>query len=203
MNLLRLIWPLALSVATPLSANPAPLGNDPAAQTVFLQRLKSLCGLAFEGKVAVDIPAEPNNPFAGKTLLMHVRECTDDGLRIPFHVGDDRSRTWVLTRTARGLRLKHDHRHADGTPDAATLYGGDTTEVGSVQRQQFPVDAESIALFRAEGREASTRNTWALEIRPGEQFVYELSRPGGRLFRVLFDLSQPVEAPPAPWGAEP
>jgi hypothetical protein len=133
---------------------------------------------------------------------MHVRECTDDGLRIPFHVGDDRSRTWVLSRTATGLRLKHDHRHADGTPDSATLYGGDTTDVGTEQRQVFPVDAESIALFRAEGREASTRNTWAMEIRPGEQFVYELSRPGGRLFRVVFDLSRPVDAPPAPWGAE-
>lgn len=202
MNLRRLIWPFALSVATPLSANPVPLDNDPPAQTAFFQRLKSLCGLAFEGKVAVDTPAEPNNPFAGKTLLMHVRECTDDGLRIPFHVGDDRSRTWVLTRTASGLRLKHDHRHADGTPDAATLYGGDTTDAGSAQSQQFPVDAESIALFRTEGREASTRNTWALELQPGEQFVYELSRPGGRLFRVVFDLRQPVETPPSPWGAE-
>lgn len=202
MNLRHLIWPLALSVASPLNASQPAVHSELPPQTVFLQRLQSLCGLAFEGHVAVDTPAEANNPFADKTLLMHVRECTDDGLRIPFHVGDDRSRTWVLSRTATGLRLKHDHRHADGTPDSTTLYGGDTTDDGSEQRQVFPVDAESIALFRAEGREASTRNTWAMEIRPGEQFVYELSRPGGRLFRVVFDLSRPVDAPPAPWGAE-
>ena len=32
---------------------------------------------------------------------MHVRDCSERELRIPFHVGDDRSRTWVVTRTAR------------------------------------------------------------------------------------------------------
>ena len=36
---------------------------------------------------------------------------------------------------------------------------------------------------------------------PGQRFLYELSRPGGRLFQVEFDLSQPVALPPAPWGA--
>jgi len=49
---------------------------------------------------------------------------------------------------------------------------------------------------------ASNNNTWAMEIEPGEAFVYELSRPGGRLFRVRFDLTRTVAAPPAPWGAD-
>ncbi|MBK9495550.1 MAG: hypothetical protein BWZ07_00896 [Alphaproteobacteria bacterium ADurb.BinA280] len=202
MTLRTVLWPLALTFATAMPLASADDASIDVPSKVFLQRLQSLCGLAFEGHVAVDTPAEPTNPFAGKTLLMHVRECPEDGVRIPFHVGDDRSRTWVLTRAGSGLRLKHDHRHADGTPDATTLYGGDTTDAGTAERQQFPVDAESITLFRAEGREVSTSNTWAMEIRPGEQFVYELSRPGGRLFRVVFDLRQPVDAPPAPWGAE-
>jgi hypothetical protein len=57
---------------------------------------------------------------------MHVRTCSENALRIPFHVGDDHSRTWVITRTENGLRLKHDHRHEDGSEDAVTQYGGDS-----------------------------------------------------------------------------
>jgi hypothetical protein len=114
-------------------------------------------------------------------------------------VGDDHSRTWVLTRTETGLRLKHDHRHEDGSPDAMTMYGGDTDADGSAERQEFPVDAESIALFETEGRSVSTTNVWAMEIDPGKRFVYELARPG-RLFRVEFDLTAEVDAPPIPWG---
>lgn len=169
---------------------------------VFFAELKSLCGKAYIGRVKVDTPPPANSPFAGKTLTMHVRECGDDVLRIPFHVGDDRSRTWVLRRTASGLRLKHDHRHADGSDDTLTMYGGDTASSGTAQRQAFPVDAGSIALFEREGSAASVTNTWAMEIVPGKTFVYELSRPGGRLFQVEFDLTRPVFPPPPPWGDE-
>ncbi len=132
---------------------------------------------------------------------MQVRECNEGELRIPFHVGDDHSRTWVITRQSEGLRLKHDHRHADGSADATTMYGGDTRNAGTAQRQEFPVDVESVAMFRAQDMQASLANTWAMEIVPGKSFVYELSRPGGRLFRVEFDLTKSVPAPPAPWGA--
>jgi hypothetical protein len=109
----------------------------------------------------------------------------------------------VITRTATGLRLKHDHRHPDGSADALTMYGGDSVAPGEAGRQEFPVDAESVALFRREGSSASVSNTWAMELVPAQRFVYELSRPGGRLFRVEFDLTQAVAAPPAPWGASP
>lgn len=133
---------------------------------------------------------------------MQVRGCEEPTrtLRMPFHVGDDHSRTWVLTRTPAGLRLKHDHRHADGSADALTGYGGDSAGAGSASRQEFPVDAESIALFKRLGATASLRNTWAIEVEPGRRVVYELSRPDGRLFRVAFDLTRPVALPPAPWG---
>jgi hypothetical protein len=166
----------------------------------FLARIAEHCGQAFAGRIVADDPPPENDPFAGQRLVMHVRECDDRELRIPFHVGDDRSRTWILTRTSDGLRLKHDHRHQDGTPDAVTMYGGDTAEPGMPSRQAFPVDAESIAMFEREGLTASVTNTWAMEIEPGTRFVYELARPG-RLFRVEFDLSAPVEPPPPPWGA--
>lgn len=171
----------------------------------FFTGLLALCGQAFEGRVVTDDPADA--AMAAQRLVMHVRECTDDEVRIPFHVGADRSRTWVLTRTATGLRLKHDHRHDDGRPDVLTMYGGGAAAPGSVVRQDFPADAASIALFQREGRPASVANTWTLEHAPGRRFAYGLSRPAtagqpARRFRVEFDLARPVPAPPAPWGAE-
>jgi hypothetical protein len=184
-----------LLLAAPLTLQAAPADD-------FLDQLRSLCGKAFAGRiVANEPPSTTPDPFEGQALVMHVRECAEGELRIPFHVGADRSRTWVLTRTAVGLRLKHDHRHEDGSDDAVTMYGGDTREAGSAQRQAFPVDAESIASFTANGLNASLENTWAIEVEPGQRFVYELSRPTGRLFRVEFDLAAPIDAPPAPWGS--
>jgi hypothetical protein len=166
----------------------------------FMARIASHCGQAFAGRIVANEPAQPDDPFAGKALVMHVRVCAPGELKIPFHVGDDHSRTWVLTRTAEGLRLKHDHRHEDGSEDAVTQYGGDSTDPGTPWRQEFPVDPYSVALFQREGLAASLQNTWAMEIAPGERFVYELSRPSGRLFRVEFDLATPVALPPTPWG---
>ena len=176
----------------------ATVAPSPADQ--FLSNIATHCGQAFAGRVLADQPAQDTSPFAGQTLIMHVRECAPGEIRIPFHVGDDHSRTWVLTRTATGLRLKHDHRHEDGSEDAVTQYGGDTAEPGTPTRQAFPVDTDSIATFEREGLKASLTNVWAMEIDPGKRFLYELARPGGRLFQVEFDLTQPVEAPPAPWG---
>lgn len=181
--------------------------SDRAATTPadkFYGNIAALCGQSFAGKIVANTPASATpDPFAGKALVMHVRDCNENELRIPFHVGDDHSRTWVITRRTDGLRLKHDHRHADGSPDAVTLYGGETHERGTAQRQEFPADAESIALFRTQGMQASLTNTWAMEIVPREKFVYELSRPGGRLFRVEFDLTQAVATPPPAWGSSP
>ena len=178
----------------------APSSSRPA--DAFLARIADHCGRAYEGRVVTTDPADRD--FAGKRLVMHVRSCRPGEIRIPFHVGDDRSRTWVLTRTPGGLRLKHDHRHADGTSDVLTMYGGETATPGTAARQEFPVDAESIALFNRENRQVSTTNVWAMEV--GERhFVYELRRPpipGGRFFRVEFDLTRPVAAPPPPWGAD-
>lgn len=178
----------------------------PAANTMpvdgFLSAIAAHCGKAYEGRIVSNEP-RPSTPdaFEGKRLVMHVRGCDSPAQRIeiPFHVGDDHSRTWLLTRTAGGLRLKHDHRHEDGSPDAMTMYGGDTRDAGTAQRQAFPVDAESIAMFKAGGLNASVENTWAMEIHP-RMFAYELIRPNGRHFRVEFDLSRPVTLPPTPWG---
>ena len=193
----------AATAPAPAEALDAPV-PDTAPADAFMAALASHCGQAFAGRIVANEPASPEpDAFEGKALVMHVRGCDDPTreLRVPFHVGDDHSRTWVITRTDDGLRLKHDHRHEDGSPDVQTMYGGDTATAGTAVRQEFPVDAESVELFGRTGANVSTTNTWAMEIEPGSRFLYELSRPGGRLFQVEFDLTSPVAEPPAPWGA--
>lgn len=184
----------SVSTTTPTTAPTAAVPAD-----AFFSQLQSLCGRAFAGRLVAFTEADAK-AFSG-TPVMHVRECSADEIRIPFHVGEDRSRTWVITRTAAGLRLKHDHRHADGSSDALTMYGGDSAgrASGSARRQEFPADAESKAMFSSAGLAASVDNTWAVEVDPGTEFAYELRRPD-RHFRVAFDLGAPVAAPPPPWG---
>lgn len=200
---------LALAVPAGIQAETSDAGSAPA--DAFMAALASHCGQAFAGRIIANRPASPEpDAFEGKTLVMHVRGCDDPQrqLLVPFHVGDDHSRTWVLTRTDSGLRLKHDHRLPDGTPDEQTMYGGESNTPGTAIRQEFPVDPESIELFGRTGADVSTTNTWAMEIEPGKRFLYELSRPEGglnpqgRMFQVEFDLTTPVATPPVPWGFE-
>ena len=167
-----------------------------SAQDVFFEDIKSHCGKAYAGKLVSTDEADAD--FAGKQMVMHVRECSDTELRIPFHVDDDHSRTWVITKTNSGLRLKHDHRHEDGSEDAVTQYGGDTIHKGAKSRQVFPVDQFSIDMFLKEGMDVSVVNIWAVE-RNNATFASQLRRPNRR-FRVEFDVTNPVETPPAPWG---
>ena len=171
----------------------------PAAPPNVFDSLSLLCGRAFEGRI-VSPPTAADVSFAGKRLVMHVRECSATTVRIPFHVGDDRSRTWVISRTSNGLRLKHDHRHADGSEDKVTQYGGDSATPTRAARVSFPADAFTRALLVRENNPAGAANVWSLELHPEGLFAYELRRPG-RFFRVEFDLARPVAPPPPPWGA--
>lgn len=174
----------------------APAPTSP--QDAFFANLHELCGQSYAGRVVSSDAADAS--FASERLVMQVRECSDDEVRIPFHVGENRSRTWVITRTDTGLRLKHDHRHEDGSEDTLTQYGGDTAGEGSAERQEFPADEFSRTLFTQNNIPQSVANVWAVEVRPGQVFAYELRRPN-RHFRVEFDLTAPVDAPPPPWGA--
>lgn len=181
---------LALSACSSEPAAPVAATEAPAsAQDAFFANLTALCGQRFEGKVVTNEAADSD--FAGKRLLMHVRDCSADEIRIPFWVGEDRSRTWVVTRTDSGLRLKHDHRQPDGKTDPLHWYGGNTANEGTAQRQEFPVDQESIDLFNANDASVSTTNVWAMEVHPDKIFTYELRRPN-RHFQVDFDLTKPV-----------
>jgi hypothetical protein len=202
----------AFFLCIPLVAcDPAPPPtSEPSPQDLFFERLGLLCGKAYAGLLVSKQEADAG--MAGKPMIMHVAACDSNEIRIPFHIAVDRdqwnrSRTWVISRTDNGLRLKHRHRHEDGSMDSVTNYGGDTESAGTASRQEFPVDAESVRSFRANGLDQSVSNIWAVEITPPGQpdahFAYELRRPqsaDGRDFRVEFDLSKPVAAPPPPWG---
>lgn len=164
----------------------------------FFDAISEHCGNAYRGTVTVD--NADGDTFANETLIMHVRRCNETQLQIPFHVGEDASRTWLITKTGSGLSLKHDHRHSDGTEDVLTQYGGHTVDAGWAQVQSFPADQYSKELFVENAIPQSVGNTWQMYIYP-DQFTYRLIRQG-REFRVDFDLTEPVEAPPAPWGYE-
>lgn len=149
-----------------------------------MDRLLALCGKTLEGRI-VSPPVAADADFAGKRLVMHVRDCSPTEFRIPFHVGEDRSRTWVVTRMSTGLQLKHEHRHEDGTEDKLSQYGGQTVQPGSARRQEFPADQFSKDLFIRENIPQSIANVWAMEVEPPGFFAYELRRPN-RFFRVEF-----------------
>jgi hypothetical protein len=137
---------LLLALGCRSSYPPQPV-SAAAPHDAFWNHLQALCGKAFAGRVTDE--SATDSAFRGKELTMHVRSCSPAEIRVPFHVGEDRSRTWVITRTEGGLRLKHDHRHADGSADPITQYGGGTREQGSATRQEFFADAHTASLIPA------------------------------------------------------
>lgn len=191
-SLLLAITSLPISASTVIK--PAPLVSIQSHDN-FFNSIAKHCGKAYEGQVVFD--NDPSDAFAQK-LVMHVRKCTDSELQIPFHVGDDASRTWIITKTGSGLSLKHDHRNKDGSDDESTMYGGHTVDAGYDQAQSFPADQYSKELFTRSGIPQSNGNTWQMFIYE-ESFTYRLVREG-REFRVKFDLSKPITTPKAPWG---
>lgn len=168
-------------------------------QDAFFDALKEHCGKAYEGRVAQD--SAPSPDFQ-KRLIMHVSSCSENEIKIPFHVGEDHSRTWIITKTGKGLRLKHDHRQKNGSPDESTMYGGDTSEMGSANVQSFPADEYSKKMFIAHKIPQSVFNVWKIHVYP-DVFSYQLKRTNSdRNFKVDFDLTKVVATPPAPWGDE-
>ena len=180
--------------ATADIVQPAPLVSI-ASQDAYFDNLRAHCGKAYQGKVVMDNPKSEG--FDGR-LIMHVRKCTDSQLQIPFHVGDNHSRTWIITKTGSGLSLKHDHRQKNGDYDKSTMYGGHTVDGGWANVQSFPADQYSKELFARLGNPQSNSNIWQMYIYP-HTFSYRMIREG-REFRVDFDLTKPVTLPPVPWG---
>lgn len=160
----------------------------------FWAQLQAHCGNAYEGKILAG--ASPNDGFMGEKLVMHVRSCKTNDIGIPFFVGDNKSRTWILhLNEDKIISLKHDHRHIDGTEEELTQYGGISSNVGLANLQMFPADAHTSEILPA-----ASSNIWWFTI-DETSFTYNLRRIGSdRLFSVSFDLTTPIEIPEAPWG---
>ncbi|OLF81408.1 hypothetical protein AWH62_01680 [Maricaulis sp. W15] len=183
-----LTLPLVLAACSP---------SSPPAGDALFSTLSDLCGQAFEGRVVSDDPRDAD--WASEILTLHVRECTPGQLRMPMHVGDNRSRTFVLSRVAGGLEFKHEHRHEDGIEDVLSQYGGTTVATPTESHAEFPADQFTRVLFDREGIAVSMQNVWSITL-TDTTFTYALDRPG-RHFEAEFDLTEPVDAPPPPWGA--
>lgn len=163
-------------------------------QDIFWSTLSTHCGKAYEGEITSE---GKNEDFEGKRLIMHVKTCTDKEIKIPFFVGDDKSRTWVLTKYDDGILLKHDHRNPDGTPEEVTMYGGKATNRGNKNKQFFPADQETSSMIPF-----ASFNVWWITV-DETSFTYNLHLVGtNRVFTVSFDLTKEVESPGDPWGWE-
>ncbi|MCP3982591.1 MAG: S9 family peptidase [bacterium] len=160
----------------------------------FFERLRAMCGARFEGRAI--FPEDPGEAFRGKTLVAIVESCKKRELRIPFRVGEDASRTWILRRTAEGLELKHDHRHLDGTPDEITDYGGTTAGPGTALTQSFPADEHTAELIP----DAAT-NEWRLSFsEDGSELTYYLERHGKPRFEAVLQRVAPSGTEPLTFG---
>lgn len=187
------------SAEAPASTEAAPAAvSTLTAQDAFWGELNLLCGKSFAGKLVSSDAVDKD--MADQEMAMTVN-CTDGKISIPFAIGDNRSRTWILSKTdtdtGTGLNLSHQHNHEDGSEDTLSQYGGDTATDGTATRQEFPADGFSVALFMLQELEVSMANVWAVEITP-EIYAYELNREG-RHFRVEFDLGTEIDTPVIPW----
>lgn len=161
----------------------------------FKTELEKHCGKSYEGEILAG--GKEGDGFMGERLVMQVLSCEKNQIKVPFYVGNDKSRTWILSFHDNNVELKHDHRHEDGTPDEITMYGGTSTNLGHSNLQMFPADQETCSMI-----DYACHNVWWITIEENT-FTYNLRRIGSdRVFTVKFDLSKPVEFKEKPWGWE-
>ena len=179
----RTLLLLLLAVALlPAACSPRGAADPRRAEQAFFDRLHQYCGQSFTGHST--FTTDESGPLWGVTLTMHVASCSEEQVRIRLYANGDSSRTWVVTSTSEGLLLKHDHRHADGTPEDLTMYGGWADGKGTGQRQHFPADEETAGMLP----EART-NVWTLEFDDeAGLFIYNLERNEAPRFRAEFPL---------------
>ena len=172
------------------------MAQDVPKSMLFWNTLEQHCGKAYEGKIIAG--GKEGDGFLGEKLVMHVRSCNESTIRIPFFVGEDKSRTWVFSMSdTKRIQLKHDHRHKDGSEDEITQYGGTARILVCGYIQFFPAGQETSNLIPY-----ASNNIWWVTI-DTSSFTYNLRRIGtDRLFSVKFDLTKEVKVPSSPWGSE-
>ncbi len=176
------------------------MSTNPTEQDAFWENIQALCDNAYEGKV-VKRPENATQLTGEEKLLAHFRACGEDTIKIPLHVQTpdgkwNRSRTWVLIRHTDSLELRHDHRHEDGSKETQTWYGALTRDAGSDTDQEF------LSPDRTLEDGTNIVSGWKMVIDPDQKFTYGLIRNDDWIYDLSFDLENPVNAPPAPWGHE-
>jgi hypothetical protein len=154
---------------------------------IFFERFKEMDGKKFAGHQVYI--REDMDSWADLDLVMHVREYHHNVVLIPFRVGDNTSRSWMLYREADGrLRFRHDHRHDDGSPEDLTLYGGYTAHGSDGFMQIFPADDFTCNMLRA-----ICDNEWTLIFSDDQAtFSYILKKAGELIFQADFDLTEAI-----------
>ena len=156
--------------------------KDNNEQTKFFKLLSRLCDKTYDGKTIY--PNIPSDPFVGVKLSIYFEQCSNTEIQVPFHVGNDTSRTWIITKTDKGLLLKHDHRHKDGTPDEITMYGGYADINGSSISQSFHADEQTTQLIPA-----AKTNVWKLSFdNKAQTLTYYLERNSKKRYKAVFNL---------------
>ena len=159
----------------------------PQAERAFLANLAGLCGNSYRGKETYSAPGRES--WSNKDFVIHVTVCEYDRVHIPFHLDQDRSRTWMFLAEENGLRFRHDHRHEDGTPDDPTMYGGYADGTGTGYIQRFPADKYTKDLL------ADTLNReWRVVLAEDmSSLTYELHYSRQLMFAAGFDLTSPIK----------
>ncbi len=156
----------------------------------FLKQYEPYLGHAYAGRsVLVDLGE--NHPLDGASLLMMPEAGGPGEVRIRFFVNDDRSRTWILRQTGRGLHLSHDHRREDGSEYPQNFYGGYADGRGDARKQFFPADERTIR-----DRPIREINLWSKEFDlENGRYLYRLRLRGELRYEAEFDLTNPLPLP--------
>lgn len=165
-------------------------------QDEFWSKLLALCGKAYSGQIAM--ASADDSTFHGKTIVIHARICAGDNVLIHLHIGENRSITWIISKSAELITFRHDHRNEDGSESYFSWYGGTTTNRGTAWTQFFPADQGTLdKSVEAAGK------VWWLEFRPDDLLIYHQDDlVSSRRTSLVFDISSPVDPPPMPWGWE-
>jgi hypothetical protein len=160
---------------TPVSA--------PAPRDAFWRRMELACGQAYAGTVTESSRAD--SAVRGATVILHLRSCEPNAIRAALHVGTDRSRTFALIRSLRGLQLMYETHRRDGTAMSVSHSAAVARDSGAVGRQEFVA--------------ADGADRWSLEIVWRDHITYSRRGPEESL-HMQFDLRRTVVSPPPPWS---
>ncbi len=149
---------------------------------------KRLCGQSYEGTVISQDPQDAN--WRGKALVLGPVDCrVENFFLMPLAVGENKTRTWVLTRIQSGIEtkkrpkpfkgrnteensgkgelweLRHHHYLSNGMIDPVSDYGG-----------RMLVEAQRITSLNADASETAV--TWKLDF-PADLLTREIFTANG------------------------